>query len=92
VEASDAAGRPGAAQPPDAAELSARDRAVLDLAGRTFTGPGPRERAVRERLGVSPTAYFQLLNALLDDPLALRYAPAVVNRLRRERDRLRDER
>jgi hypothetical protein len=40
--------------------------AVLEIAARTFTGPGPRERAIRERLGMSPTAYFQLLNALLE--------------------------
>jgi len=73
-------------------ELSARDRAVLDIAGRGFSGPGPRERAIREGLGISATAYFQLLNALLDDPRAVRYAPVVVNRLRRERERLRDER
>jgi hypothetical protein len=78
--------------PVDISELSERDRAVLDIAGRTFTGPGPRERAIRERLGLSPTAYFQLLNALLDDPRALEYAPGAVNRLRRERERLRDER
>ncbi|WNI16045.1 DUF3263 domain-containing protein [Actinacidiphila sp. ITFR-21] len=86
------AGPSARAAVPGGAELSARDRAVLDIAGRTFTGPGPRERAVRERLGISPTAYFQLLNALLDDPRALAHAPGTVNRLRRERDRLRDER
>jgi uncharacterized protein DUF3263 len=73
-------------------ELSERDCAVLDLAARSFTGPGPRERAVRERLGLSPTAYFQLLNALLDDPRALRHDPVTVSRLRRERDRARQER
>ena len=76
----------------DPSELSARDRAVLDIAGRGFTGPGPRERAIREGLGISPTAYFQVLNALLDDPRAVRYAPVVVNRLRRERERVRGER
>jgi hypothetical protein len=65
---------------------------VLDIAARGFTGPGPRERAIRENLGISPTAYFQLLNALLDDPRAIRYAPVAVNRLRRERDRFRDDR
>lgn len=69
--------------------LSARDAAVLDIAGRSWTGPGPRERAIRERLGISPTAYFQLLNALLDDPRALRHAPVTVNRLRAERERRR---
>jgi hypothetical protein len=73
-------------------ELSARERAVLDIAARGFAGPGPRERAIRETLAISPTAYFQLLNALLDDPRALRYAPVAINRLRRERDRSRDDR
>jgi hypothetical protein len=73
-------------------ELSERDLAVLELAARTFTGPGPRERAVRERLGISPTAYFQLLNALLDDPRALRHDPVTVARLRRERARAREGR
>lgn len=67
--------------------LSERDRAVLDIAGRTWSGPGPRERAIRERLGMSPTAYFQLLNALLDEESALRYAPVTVNRLRASRAR-----
>ena len=55
--------------------LSDRDVAVLEIAARTFTGPGPRERAIRERLGMSPTAYFQLLNALLDDPARRRPRP-----------------
>jgi hypothetical protein len=72
--------------------LSERDIAVLAVAARTFTGPGPRERAVRERLGMSPTAYFQLLNALLDDPRALAHDPVTVNRLRKERDFRREQR
>ncbi|HEY3481345.1 MAG TPA: DUF3263 domain-containing protein [Streptomyces sp.] len=65
--------------------LSDRDMAVLEIAARAFTGPGPRERAIRERLGMSPTAYFQLLNALLDDPRALAHDPITVNRLRAAR-------
>ena len=65
--------------------LSDRDVAVLEIAARTFTGPGPRERAIRERLGMSPTAYFQLLNALLDDPRAAAHDPITVNRLRAAR-------
>ncbi|MFJ2959380.1 DUF3263 domain-containing protein [Streptomyces sp. NPDC087270] len=69
------------------AGLSARDLAVLDLAGRNWTGPGPRDRAIRERLGISPTAFFQHLNALLDDPRALRAAPTTVNRWRLTRQR-----
>jgi Protein of unknown function (DUF3263) len=86
------AGGDGTAGTTPGGELSERDRAVLDIAGRTWTGPGPRERAIRERLDISPTAYFQMLNALLDDPRALRHAPVTVNRLRAERDRHRSER
>ncbi|SEN05920.1 Protein of unknown function [Actinacidiphila rubida] len=91
ASAAGAGGEPGGAEPGSGSgrELSERDRAVLDIAGRTWTGPGPRERAIRERLDLSPTAYFQLLNALIDDPRALRHAPVTVNRLRAERDRQR---
>jgi Protein of unknown function (DUF3263) len=69
-----------------AGDLSARERAVLDIAGRQWPGVGARERAIRERLGISPTLYYQLLNALLDDPRAMEHAPGTVHRLRRARD------
>jgi hypothetical protein len=35
---------------------------------------------------MSPTRYYQLLNALLDDSRALAHDPVTVNRLRRRRD------
>jgi Protein of unknown function (DUF3263) len=72
--------------------LTDRDRDVLDLARRTWIQPGARERAIRERLGISPTRYFQLLNALLDNPEALAHDPVTVNRLRRMRDARRGSR
>ncbi|WP_237319657.1 DUF3263 domain-containing protein [Streptomyces sp. JJ36] len=62
-----------------------RDRAVLALERRGWSGPGEKERAIRERLDMSPTRYYQLLNALLDDPRALAHDPVTVNRLRRRR-------
>ncbi|NLU68071.1 DUF3263 domain-containing protein [Streptomyces sp. HNM0574] len=70
-----------------AAGLSARDLAVLafERSGRA-AGAGAKERAIREELGMSPTRYYQLLNALLDDPRALRHDPVTVNRLRRTRE------
>ncbi|WP_432143589.1 DUF3263 domain-containing protein [Streptomyces sp. bgisy084] len=77
-------GEPGAVG--RAAELSARDEAVLAVERRSWPGPGPKERAIREQLGISPTRYYQLLNALLDDPRALAHDPVTVNRLRRIRD------
>ncbi|MFE1770318.1 DUF3263 domain-containing protein [Streptomyces sp. NPDC059008] len=69
-----------------ASGLSARDEAVLAVERRSWPGPGPKERAIRERLGMSPTRYYQLLNALLDDPRALAHDPVTVNRLRRVRE------
>lgn len=65
--------------------LSDRDLRILALEGRTFRYVGAKERAIREQIGLSRTAYYVRLNALLDEPDALRAAPAVVNRLRRRR-------
>ncbi|WP_336320816.1 DUF3263 domain-containing protein [Streptomyces lavendofoliae] len=69
----------------DGADLTDRDRAVLAVERRSWPGPGAKERAIREQLGLSPTRYYQLLNALLDDPRALAHDPVTVNRLRRLR-------
>ncbi|MFF4951787.1 DUF3263 domain-containing protein [Streptomyces chattanoogensis] len=80
-----AGGRTGGETGP-AAPLSSRDEAVLAVERRSWPGPGAKERVIRERLGISPTRYYQLLNALLDDPRALAHDPVTVNRLRRIRD------
>ncbi|CAM5337067.1 hypothetical protein SPURM210S_06469 [Streptomyces purpurascens] len=72
--------------------LGRRERDILALERRSFSGPGAKERAVREELGLAPVRYFQLLNALLDDPRALAHDPVTVNRLRRVRERRRAER
>ncbi|MEX2969476.1 DUF3263 domain-containing protein [Streptomyces sp. C184] len=74
------------------AQLTARDEAVLAVERRSWPGPGPKERAIREQLGISPTRYYQLLNALLDDPRALAHDPVTVNRLRRIREARRTRR
>ncbi|MGW3202729.1 DUF3263 domain-containing protein [Streptomyces sp. NPDC001135] len=73
-------------------ELGHREQAVLALERRGFPGPGAKERAIREELGLSPVRYYQLLNALLDDERALAADPVTVNRLRRVRDSRRTER
>lgn len=87
-------GRAGTdAEVPDApAPLSGQERAVLALERRSWPGPGAKERAVREQLGISPVRYYQLLNALLDDRRALEEDPVTVNRLRRVRDARRGRR
>jgi len=73
-------------------ELNPREQAILAMEGRNFPGPGAKERVIREQLGLAPVRYYQLLNALLDDPRALAHAPVTVNRLRRVRDARRAER
>lgn len=62
--------------------LSDRDRALLALERRSWSGPGAKERAIREELGMAPVRYYQLLNALIDDVRALEEDPVTVNRLR----------
>ncbi|MFC7966644.1 DUF3263 domain-containing protein [Streptomyces cinereoruber] len=68
------------------AALTEQEQALLAVERRSWPGPGAKERAVREGLGLSPTRYYQLLNALLDDPRALAHDPVTVNRLRRIRE------
>jgi hypothetical protein len=77
---------------PEPEPLPERDRAVLAVAARQWPSPGAKDRAIREQLGISPTRYHQLLNALLDDPRALAHDPVTVNRLRAARDRRRAHR
>ncbi|MGY0492647.1 DUF3263 domain-containing protein [Streptomyces sp. WG-D5] len=72
--------------------LGDRERAVLLFEGRGWEAPGVKERAIREELDMAPVRYYQLLNALLDDPRALEFAPVTVNRLRRVREARRADR
>ncbi|WP_133911965.1 DUF3263 domain-containing protein [Streptomyces sp. NBC_00582] len=73
-------------------QLEPRERGILALERRTFPGAGAKERAIREELALSPVHYYQLLNALLDDPRALAHDPVTVNRLRRVREARRADR
>ncbi|MFF7385989.1 DUF3263 domain-containing protein [Streptomyces griseoluteus] len=73
-------------------ELGSREKAILALERRGFPGPGAKERAIREQLGLAPVRYYQLLNALLDDERALAHDPVTVNRLRRVREARRSQR
>ncbi|MFF2654512.1 DUF3263 domain-containing protein [Streptomyces sp. NPDC058045] len=72
--------------------LSSLEEGILAFEGRDWPAPGAKERAIREQLDLAPVRYYQLLNALLDDPRALAHAPVTVNRLRRVRAARRTER
>lgn len=72
--------------------LSERDRAILDFERSWWTEPGSKQGAIRSRLDLSATRYYQLLGALTDSEEAERYDPLVVARLRRRRRERRRER
>lgn len=66
--------------------LTDRDRAILDFERGWWRERGPKEHAIRARLGLSAARYYAILNDLLDDPDALAHDPLSVRRLRRRRD------
>jgi hypothetical protein len=65
--------------------LSKRDVRVLDFEGSWWLYPQPKDRAIKEYLGMSSTRYYQVLRRLVDDEHALGYAPMTVRRIRRMR-------
>ncbi len=67
------------------AELSERDREILDFERQWWKYAGAKEQAVREKFDMSATRYYQVLNALIDRPEALAHDPLLVRRLRRLR-------
>ncbi|GBD84149.1 hypothetical protein BMS3Abin02_00537 [bacterium BMS3Abin02] len=63
--------------------LSQRDKMVLDFERSWWMLPGPKDRAVREYLGVSAGSYYRILRRLVDEPEALDYDPMTIRRLQR---------
>jgi hypothetical protein len=74
------------------AGLGERDRAILDFERDWRVHEGGKGAAVRERFGITPARYYQLLARLLDDPAAAAHDPLVIARLRRRRDERRRRR
>ncbi|WP_127498560.1 DUF3263 domain-containing protein [Actinoplanes solisilvae] len=69
----------------EAGALTEREVEILAFEGRWWKHAGSKEQAVRDTFGLSSTRYYQLLNALLDNPAALEHDPVLVGRLRRLR-------
>jgi hypothetical protein len=65
--------------------LSERERAILAFEGQWWKHAGAKEQAIRDQFELSATRYYQVLNALLDNPAAVAAEPLVVGRLRRLR-------
>ncbi|MFE2852692.1 DUF3263 domain-containing protein [Streptomyces lavendulae] len=96
---SDRASAPEAGEPDnELSETPGAGRPLTDLELRILRAAkitsrmalGPRDRYIREIVGMSPTSYCQILNALLDLPAAWAAEPATVKRLRERRQRDRD--
>lgn len=68
-----------------AGALTDRDRRILAFERHWWRHAGAKERAIRDTFNLSATRYYQLLNALLDQPAALAHDPMLVKRLRRLR-------
>jgi hypothetical protein len=66
-------------------ELERRDREILAFEAQWWKYAGAKEQAIRELFDMSATRYYQVLNALIDEPAALAADPMLVKRLRRVR-------
>ena len=67
------------------AALTEPQRAMLEFERQWWRQPGAKEQAIRDTFGVTPTRYYQNLNAVLDLPAALSYDAPLVHRLLRLR-------
>ncbi|MGY0005590.1 DUF3263 domain-containing protein [Micromonospora sp. I033] len=76
---------PAADPPAETDGLTERERRILDFEQQWWKHAGAKEQAIRDTFGLSATRYYQLLNALLDQPAALAAEPVLVGRLRRLR-------
>lgn len=84
---------PDAPQPPEPATegrersraLSGRERSILAFERQWWKRPGAKERAIRELFGMPVSRYYEVLDALVDHPEALRAEPMLIKRLRRDR-------
>ncbi|MBO0693363.1 MAG: DUF3263 domain-containing protein [Acidimicrobiaceae bacterium] len=73
-------------------DLSDRDRAILDFERGWWVQPGSKEDAIKARLNLSATRYYELLGELVESAEAEQYDPLVVRRVRRARARRRQAR
>jgi hypothetical protein len=73
-----------------ASALDSDGKAILEFERGWWRAAVPKERAIRDRFGISPARYYQRLNRLIDRPEALAFDPMLVRRLRRLREARRE--
>ena len=69
-----------------ASSLTELETKILDFEGQWWKFAGAKESAIKELFDMSPPAYYQLLNNLIDRDDALLASPMLVKRLRRLRE------
>jgi hypothetical protein len=65
--------------------LSDRDREIIAFERQWWKYAGAKEQAIRELFDMNATRYYQVLNALIDNPAALEADPMLIKRLHRLR-------
>lgn len=74
------------AAPTPPVPLTDRDREILAFERQWWKYAGSKEQAIKELFDMSSTRYYQVLNALINNPAALSEDPMLIKRLRRLRD------
>lgn len=74
------------------AELSARDKSILEFSRLRWKHLGLKDTAIGVLFGLTPVAYSQALQSIIDRPEAETWDAEYVRRLRRLRDARRADR
>lgn len=67
-------------------DLPDLDRRILDFERTWWRHVGAKEGAIRAEFAFGAARYYQVLNAVIESPAAVRYDPILVSRLQRARD------
>ena len=85
AQSANAADRLPAGEERAAGELDELETAILAFERQWWKYPGAKEQSIKELFDMTSTRYYQVLNALIDNPAALAHDPMLVKRLRRLR-------
>jgi Protein of unknown function (DUF3263) len=65
--------------------LTDTQKAMLDVAAQTYKYAGSVDVIAKERFGLTPTRFWQEINALIQTEAAVAYRPEAVRRLNQRR-------
>lgn len=66
-------------------DLTSEELEILAIENVWWKYAGAKEQAIRDRLDMSATRFYQLLNSMLDDPRIEAHDPVLIHRLQRLR-------